>query len=344
MINWSHLALDILKSNFRNLKYPYRLFLVVTKSCGSRCKYCKIWQEEIKNELNLDEYERIAKNTKWLKWLNISGGEPTDRDDLPQIISAFKKYCPNLLITNFTSNGLRPEIINQQVSQIASLRIPKFHINISIDGPPSIHDNLRGINGNFDNAIEALAMVRRIKNVESSAAMTIYPKNIEHIQETFDSIKKRIKDFSPSDMHFNLPHTSPHYYGNSEMIFSPPSEAIYKVEEFINRYPHKFSGLYVVEKIYRNLAKSYIANKKTPLPCSAVMTSVYISEKGIVHPCTIWDNPMGNLKEYDYNLKALLDNKIAINARESAESLKCPQCWTPCEAFPTILSNLVGVT
>jgi len=65
-------------SNLKKLEHPYKIFLVVTKSCQSRCLNCHIWKEIPKNELTLFEYELIAKNlNSHLSWLNISGGEPT---------------------------------------------------------------------------------------------------------------------------------------------------------------------------------------------------------------------------------------------------------------------------
>ncbi len=91
--------LDFLKkiilANFKQLKRPYKIFLVVTKSCGSRCSNCLIWQEKPSKELSISEFELIAVNLgPSLSWLNISGGEPTDRDDLLEIINVFIQKCP----------------------------------------------------------------------------------------------------------------------------------------------------------------------------------------------------------------------------------------------------------
>ena len=128
------LGLDVLQSNLGTLKRPYKYFLVVTKNCNSRCKFCKIWQEQPKNELTIEEYEKLAKHSKFLKWLNISGGEPTLREDLFDIIRVFVKHCPHLSMVNFTTNGIKPEKIISDAKKISDLRLNKVVINVSLDG------------------------------------------------------------------------------------------------------------------------------------------------------------------------------------------------------------------
>ncbi|MBY0516422.1 MAG: radical SAM protein [Bacteriovoracaceae bacterium] len=340
LISWYRFGQDILASNNLALKAPYRYFLVVTKSCQSRCQHCKIWQEKIENELSLEEISKLAKNSPWLKWLNVTGGEPTDRDDLPSIFGAFKKYCPDLVMANFTTNGLEPEKIEDHAQKIASLKIPRLHINVSIDGPPEINDHLRGINGDYDLALETFKRLRRITGLKSSVAMTLFKKNHQLINQTFELIKNQIPDFDVKEMHLNVPHQSAHYYQNEEMKIDAPDEILSSVEKFYSDHKRETSLLSFVEKNYQNHAKEYLLNKKSPLPCSAVMSSVYISEKGEIYPCTIWDKPLGNIRDHEYDVRAILFNDRAKKARSDAQNLKCPQCWTPCEAFPSILANI----
>ena len=125
----------IILANIKHLKRPYKIFLVVTKSCGSRCSNCLIWQEKPSNELSISEFELIATNLgPSLSWLNISGGEPTDRDNLIEIIKTFIQKCPNLLIINFTSNGLNHERLKKIAQVLSDSFSGIIGINISIVG------------------------------------------------------------------------------------------------------------------------------------------------------------------------------------------------------------------
>jgi RNase P subunit RPR2 len=49
---------------------------------------------------------------------------------------------------------------------------------------------------------------------------------------------------------------------------------------------------------------------------------------------------MGNLRENDYDLLKIISNEKATDLHEKIKNGQCPQCWTPCEAYQNILSNL----
>ena len=61
---------------------------------------------------------------------------------------------------------------------------------------------------------------------------------------------------------------------------------------------------------------------------------------GNIFPCLVWAKPLGNIREFDYDLKKLWQDPNVIKTQEDAESLKCPNCWTPCEAYQTIAGNM----
>lgn len=342
MLSWTRFATDILKTNFGTNQAPYRLFIVVTKSCQSRCRYCHIWKSTPENELTLSEFTELAKNSPWLKWLNLSGGEPTDRDDLPAIVAAFRKHAPDLLMANFTTNGLRPSHIVSQVEKISELRIPKFVVNVSIDGPPEIHDSIRGVPGNFGLAVETLRGIRKIPGAQSKVSYTLYPKNKHLIQETHLELKKRIPDFVAGDFHLNIPHQSPHFYLNDGIRVVADPELPEILREFYRSHPFSPDPLSIVEEIYRRKTGAFLNDGVTPLKCAALEASVYISEKGEIYPCTIWDKPLGSLRENGFDVLRILRDDRARRARKDVEQKKCPQCWTPCEAIPSILGDLPG--
>jgi radical SAM protein with 4Fe4S-binding SPASM domain len=60
---------------------------------------------------------------------------------------------------------------------------------------------------------------------------------------------------------------------------------------------------------------------------------------GNVYPCTVFDRKLGNIRDYNYDLKKILTSETAKKVRKEIEADRCPQCWTPCEAHQMILSN-----
>jgi len=49
---------------------------------------------------------------------------------------------------------------------------------------------------------------------------------------------------------------------------------------------------------------------------------------------------MGNLREYNYDLLKILKSENSVLLNKKIRNGKCPHCWTPCEAYQNILSNL----
>jgi MoaA/NifB/PqqE/SkfB family radical SAM enzyme len=84
---------------------PITLTFSVTAACQSRCKTCNIGLEYRKDpkrkekDLKLDEIEKIFRSLGHIYFLNISGGEPFLRKDLPEIVELACRFLkPKILL------------------------------------------------------------------------------------------------------------------------------------------------------------------------------------------------------------------------------------------------------
>lgn len=328
---------QIAKSRFSALARPFKLTFVITKECHSRCQNCSIWQIKPRNELSLEEVQLVAKENPFFNWVHFIGGEPTDREDFPQIVAAFKQTSKRLYAVNFPTNGLKPKRIWEQAKEISSLKIPKFGVTVSIDGPPEVNDKLRGIPRDFERAVETLQLIRGLKGVESYVGMTLYSENVHLIDETVAAIKKVIPDFDYSSLHLNLPHVSAHYYGNEESAPEIDENSV-DIAKLLRRRGSALNPTQLVDSLYLTHAGEYLKTRRSPIPCAALRSSVYLSEQGEVFPCSIWDQPLGNVRDYDYSIERILRSTQAMSTRERVAKLDCPNCWTPCEAYQSLLA------
>jgi len=94
-----------------------------------------------------------------------------------------------------------------------------------------------------------------------------------------------------------------------------------------------------IERIYRSEALRYLAEGRTGIGCSALLSTAYLSELGEVYPCTIWDKPLGNIRDHAYALAPILDAARRAGIRKAITEARCPNCWTPCEAYPAIAAS-----
>jgi radical SAM protein with 4Fe4S-binding SPASM domain len=339
------LAIKGLLSNFKQLEFPYKLTFAVTYRCNAKCKICNIWKNPSKNELTLDEIEEFTKNSKF-KWVNLTGGEPFIRKDLFEIIKLFEKYNHPYII-NCTTNGYFTSKILDYVEYILKkLKIPRFILVVSIDGPCELHDKLRGIKI-WNNAVNTFKELRKFskkyKNFSTYIGFTLSQFNFGKLEETFYSIKSIIPDLLPEEFHINFVHLSEIFYKNVNLKI-PKNFELRIYEEIINfwktRHKKYFNIVNFLEWKYITLLKQYLETNQIPLSCKALNSSIFIDPIGNIYPCTIFNKKLANLREIDYDIKKIWNSKQTKEIRKLIKYKRCPQCWTPCEAYQTIVGNI----
>src|SRR5215510_4457629 len=140
------------------------IIFFVTSHCNATCETCFYWDElNQKGDLSWDEIVKLSKNTPQITDLWFSGGEPTLRADLEEIINLFVRNN-GVRYINLPTNGLKPSRIFQ-VAQRCLEANPnlELHVNIALDGLRESHDTMRGVPGNFERAILTARNLRSIR-------------------------------------------------------------------------------------------------------------------------------------------------------------------------------------
>ena len=339
-------ARNILVSNIQELKLPYRMTYILTNRCQGRCIMCNIWKKTPSNELTLEQIEEFFQKSNHFSWINLSGGEIFLRPDLLSIIRTVYAHCRDLYIINFPTNGFETCLIVDSVREILTdFRIPRLAVSVSLDGPPAIHDRIRNLNDSWNKAVETFASLREMRSSRFNVFLgwTLQAENYDKFQKTFNSVRERIRDIRYDEFHINIVHASSHYYGNTD--FHGIGDGLEAWNEF-NRIMHltsrfSFDPIDFLEGRYQKLYRSFMEYKKTPLPCQALSASFFMDPSGTVYPCSIFDSPLGNIKDYGYSIGALWSSEERHRRRSEVGKGNCPQCWSPCEAYQSILANLI---
>jgi MoaA/NifB/PqqE/SkfB family radical SAM enzyme len=362
LYSWTRFALRTAAAAAGAAARPTKLNFVVTKRCHSRCVYCDIWKAKdtpgaFDRELTLDEVRTFARANPFLQWIDFTGGEPTDRPDFVAVIQAFAEACPDLLVIHFPTNGIATKRIEQMVRELRATVRARLVVTVSIDGPPELNDRLRGIRHDFAHAVDTFAAVRRLVGEENIfVGMTLHGHkgttgraSPELVEETFAAVNAalRARDEAPIDwstLHLNIPHLSQHYYGNTahksrDGFGGEAHRAEIAAALQLSASKPKHCGsttMRAIERIYRAEAMRYLATGRTSIACSALLSTAYLSENGDVYPCTIWDKPLGNVRSTGFALMPIIEAARRDGVREAIAKQRCPNCWTPCEAYPAI--------
>ncbi|MEO5332775.1 MAG: radical SAM protein [Magnetococcus sp. YQC-5] len=350
MFNWSRplrLAQHIMRANLGRDDLPYKLTFAVTNRCNARCQACLIWQRNTGHDLSLVEIESFFKQANHFSWIDLTGGEPFVRPDIIPLVTIILRHSPRLYHLHLPTNAVSPSLTIQRIQEILTLAPHKLTITLSLDGPPAQHDTLRGVEGNWLSCLEVYRHFAKKPhpNLEIFFGFTLSDFNLGTFTATMQAVREQIPEVDHRQWHMNIAHRS-HYYGNMAIeLHSDANQAALakEVADFRAAKQGWLDPVAFLEGLYLTNALKYLETGTTPLPCLAIRSSLFLTPNGDCLPCSIWNRPLGNIREFDCNLKALLAADRAREAVRDIQAKQCPHCWTPCDAYPTILGNLFHV-
>jgi len=166
----------------------------VNKRCNLKCEHCFMGSTPTSTEQV--PFEKVLEVIRDLKELNVkhlafSGGEPTLRKDLIDILAAAKQagFVPFLV-----TNGTR--IDDDYASRMRGL---VEEVLISLDGPRERHDRFRGVPGTYDKAMNAIQALKH-QGIAFSLQFTVTRESYEYMDwvvELGASLGARTIKFEP---------------------------------------------------------------------------------------------------------------------------------------------------
>ena len=343
------LGMTALKSNFSSLRHPYKLTFSITYKCQSRCLTCNIWEMKPTNELSLEEIQKFAARNNYFRWVEITGGEPFLRNDVLEIVKAFKENCKDLYLLTMPTNSLcNREMVLQKIEAMLEMGIPKLSITVSLDGYRELHDKIRGIPGNYDRAIAMFKglkeLQKRHKNLFMIFGYTLSKNNQGQLERTVEEVRKEIPDITYNDFHLNLGQISDIYYSNTNLEINASKEIVAgEVNAFLKKRRRQVGAIPVVEGVFLRKLLEYIRTGKTPIKSKSLDASLFMDSYGNVFPSIMWGRRIGNIRETDYDLGPILTSSDAVDVRKLISEGREPDNWTACEAYQAIVGNIGNI-
>jgi MoaA/NifB/PqqE/SkfB family radical SAM enzyme len=297
---------------------PIGCVAAVTYRCNARCEMCDIWKQksDVDRELAPAEYEWLPAS---LLSVNISGGEPFLRDDLPEIADVVRRACPRARIV-VSTNGLEPDRIDRAVRSM-----PGVAIRVSVDAVGEKHDEIRGVPGAFEKAMETLSLLKRAGIEDLGLAATSSDTNAGELTRVKALAEKEGVAFVASAVH-----SSPIFFGAHGDERPHSTETVAEIggimrEQLRSRRPRDWAMAYYM----RGLA-DYVMGKPRRLPCGAGRYFFYLDPWGDVYPCNIHGVPMGSVRDGSFEELRRRSAEWLDAAVESCEE----QCWMVCTVSP----------
>jgi len=324
----------------REHKFDFLIFFV-TGQCNARCHHCFYWNNLGPDHvgLSLDKIEQVAQSMPPFRTLLLSGGEPTLRKDLPQLIDVFRRRN-QIETVDIPTNGLLPERIAGLAREVLE-KNPTLHqvsLNLSIDGFADTHDQIRNVPGNYERSLTTASRLRELKAeypqlrvvVNSVICADNYREIAEfaryiHDQDLFDNHFFEIVRGSPPEE--RIREVPPDALKAIYDSILPIQESYLRRNKWVNyRFPvslwRQVADMGRLIQQYRTQWRVHSVDAKWSFPCQAGEAIGVIDYNGDVRVCEL-RSASTNLAEHDYDFPKALDTPIMLSERRAAKSHAC---------------------
>jgi len=289
---------------------------------------CDIWKIKDSPELDLVEFSKLHDS---LRDINLSGGEPFLYKNLLEVIKNLKITAPRARMV-ISSNGFATDLIVKKMKEILAV-VPNIGVAISIDGIGEMHNEIRGIPGGFDKAINTIKELQKLGMKNLRLAFTVLEKNVNHFSKVYDLSRELDVQFTHS-----FAQSSEFYFCGKQNIESPRHELLVKQYEHI-------IGSELKSWNFKKWARAYFAfgmfkfiTSRNPMLSNAPGRDFFfVDPSGDIYPSVVHNVIMNNLKNFkDKNefVQFWCSDK-AEKKREKIDGLKIP-VWMICTARTAI--------
>jgi sulfatase maturation enzyme AslB (radical SAM superfamily) len=314
---------------------PTVLIYNCTWVCDARCEMCNNWKHgDRKSDMTLEQLEPALTHRFWsnVENLNISGGEPTTRNDLPEMVEMFHRHLPRLRKIGINTTGLTPHRAIPMLTRIVEFCASRdllLSVRVSLDGIGDIHDQVRHVQRGFDKAcatIEAMqALSQQHPSFQFGIAATIFATNLEDAHNIL--VWARAKKL---DIVFNMLRFTDAMLNNRELeqtIGFHEREEEYMRSFFLERVQEEsvFSGQTF---LYLHYADMIANGYKRTMPCPFRSQGLLLNPYGDLYYCEN-SNAIGNVLTTP--AEELYFRAENLAHREEVKRSICPTCLSPCQ-------------
>jgi radical SAM protein with 4Fe4S-binding SPASM domain len=294
------------------LTAPYRSDVVLTYRCNNHCPHCYVGRKKPFPEMETEDWKRVTQ-TLWdigIPHITFTGGEPTLRDDLPELVAAAEETG---LVTGLITNGRLLE--RHLVQELVSAGLD--HVQITLESSnEDIHNQMVG----------ASAWRETVQGIENCLRTPLYVltnttltrENCTGIEKTVSFLKSLgLERFAVNSLIYSG-HGKSIGTGIAEEELAPHVNAIKKAAESTNM---DFIWYTPTHYCIFDPCVAGVGLKQ----CSAAKYNIAVEPNGDVIPCQSYFKTMGNILTDPW--EKIWESDIAhfLRNREYVEE-KCRAC------------------
>lgn len=282
-----------------------------TYRCDGRCIMCTVYKRK-SNEHTVEYFKGFFADPalRGLKSINITGGEPTLREDLGEMVGMISSHCRQLREVIINTNGFDAKRITQRIYEIYNT-LPssiKLWVYVSLDALDERADLIRGVKNAAVKAIKSIRLLKEMKNtlpnIEVGISCTITALNYGNLNEVHRFAKQE-------DLYIDFIYATV----NTAYINSKPNEDKFilnseQKEEVISFFENlsSFQKISSPEYYYRKLINRLKGLRDNKECLFRSRRGVLLEADGKVRVCGMTDDCLLGELDSKMSLKDMLDN------------------------------------
>jgi polysaccharide pyruvyl transferase WcaK-like protein/MoaA/NifB/PqqE/SkfB family radical SAM enzyme len=145
-------------------------------------------------EITPEELEKTLRDPlfKKVERVGVTGGEPTMREDLPDLYDAACKALPALKGMSIITNAIKEKDVIDRIERVHEVlkgHNKSFNIMVSLDGVGEVHGRHRGRPGNFESAMRVINHFRTTTDLPVIIGCTITKGNVWDMDDMLDFLQ-----------------------------------------------------------------------------------------------------------------------------------------------------------
>jgi MoaA/NifB/PqqE/SkfB family radical SAM enzyme len=337
---------DLLNSvvaGFRPI-HPTVLIFHCTFVCDARCEMCSNWERgDRKSDMTLSEIDRVFSSSLWknIEIANLSGGEPTTRNDMVEVARTMLDRFPKLRKFGINTTGLTPKRGIPMLTKVAELCHERgiiFSTRVSIDGVGGMHDTVRKVKRGFEKANETIAAMRALQKrvpFNFGISTTIFSRNLDDAENILAWARTE-----GLDIVFNMVRFTDPMLGNSQLAETckPVGREEERMREFFLERVRMDPLLDGQNYIYLHYADMISNGYHRMAPCPFQTQGIMLNPDGGLFFCEN-SNVIGNVRAEDP--EELYFRAASQEHRAFIKNEKCPTCLSPCQMNVSAVKQVV---
>ena len=285
---------------------------------------CYIWQRKRERELSADELDRILLDPLFreIRHVGINGGEPTLRGDLNRLVGVLIRRLPHLAGFSLITNALRSEKVNAVIDTIGALTRPAgvaLDVMVSLDGLGEVHDRVRGVAGNFREAVAVLDHSLSARGVTATRiGCTIIAENAFDVENVLAFARQRnIR----ARFRIGVPHRRLYTAGLREP-FMLDDDARFHVAAFLDGLAQDYERDPGRQAFYRSLRDQLAYGHPRAAGCAWKNHGITLNSRGELSFCAIASPVLGDARVHQPDKLFWQGAPVLQSIRTDA----CPNC------------------